>query len=497
MSNQDTKQPKAFKNAPITNTKTESENEVEQIIISADEEVIDKTTTFENLGLHKKLCDTCKKLGYEHPTKIQRDSIPIAIQGRDIIGIAETGSGKTASFLLPILHKLLSLNTKPSPCSGLILAPTRELAIQIFQHVKAIGSEIGIHSTLLVGGEPIVQQQKEITDSKKPAHVVVGTPGRVAEHLRNTKGFNLFRTKHLVLDEADKLLSSVFEKEIALIFGALPKRSERNTFLYSATMTKSVEKLQKAQLNDPVKVQVSNTKYATVNQLQQEYLFIPEKYKEAHLTYLLNENPGRRVIVFVAQNVTCLTLSLMLRQLNLPAIPLSGQMADGDRVHCLRKFTSGDRPIMIATDIASRGLDIPLVELVINYDIPVHSKEYVHRVGRTARIGNQGRAITMVTQYDIQYFQRIEQLIEKKMTECPVDKDNVMVLSGTVATALEQAKKKLAETEKDEDAGPGDDEKEAEAQVLNSAIRLLGQRRKAEKGGNSKGIKKKKKKSKK
>jgi ATP-dependent RNA helicase DDX47/RRP3 len=496
------KKPKTFANAPVAKPIEEvveiddNADDTKHITIAADNEVIDKTVTFEQLGLNEAIIETCKKLGYEHPTKIQRDSIPIAIQGRDIIGIAETGSGKTASFLLPVLHNLLEMKTKPSPCSVLILAPTRELAVQIFQHAKAIGSEIGVTSTLLVGGESVFQQQKEITDKKKAAHIVVGTPGRVCEHLRNTKGFNLYRTKHLILDEADKMLGAEFEKEIALIFGALPKKSDRNTYLYSATMTKSVDKLQKAQLNDPVKIQVSSTKYTTVQQLKQEYLFLPEKYKEIFLTYLLNENPGKRVLVFVAQNVTCLTLALMLRQLKFPAVPLSGQMADGDRMHCLRKFISGDRPILIATDIASRGLDIPLVELVINYDIPVHSKEYVHRVGRTARIGNEGRAVTMVTQYDVQYFQRIEQLIERKMDECKTDKDNVMVLSGTVSTALENAKKKLYETEKDSEPTTAE-EKETEEEVLSSAIRLLGQKRKADKAkktGGSDGIKKKKKK---
>jgi ATP-dependent RNA helicase DDX47/RRP3 len=440
--------------------------------------VIDTSVTFESLGLNKLLCETCEKLGYKNPTNIQREAIPVAIEGNDIIGIAETGSGKTAAFILPISHHLIERvqsGQGNAPFSAVILAPTRELAVQIHQHVNAIGSNIGVQCVLLVGGEKLLLQQTAL--AKRP-HIVVGTPGRVGEHLKGTKGFKLHNTQFLVLDEADKTLGSEYEMELELIFAACSSKTRR-TFLFSATMTKKVEKLERAHLKDPVMVQISSNKYTTVSTLKQEYLFIPEKFKEMYLAYLLNENAGKRILVFCAQNITCLVLNVMLRTLKFPAIPLSGHMHETDRIHCLRRFVSGDRPILIATDVASRGLDIPMVETVINFDIPVNPKEYVHRVGRTARIGNSGRAITFCTQYDVEYLQKIEELIEKKMDLCPTNKNDVLVLTNTVTQALEMAKRRVNDVEKGLESAAVDDEEEDIA--VNTAIRALSKKRKLEK----------------
>ena len=467
------------KESTVNDSKTNNEQKEQQ---QPTNNVIDTSATFESLGLDPLLCETCTKLGYTNPTKTQSEAIPIAIQGNDIIGIAETGSGKTAAFVIPVLHHLIvraKTGQGNAPFNALILAPTRELATQIHQHVKAIGSEIGVSSVLLVGGggetTKLAVQQLQLS---KKADVVVGTPGRVSEHLRNTKGFKLHNTQFLVLDEADKMLGAEFETDLQLIFAACSSKTRR-TYLFSATMTKKVEKLEKAQLKDPVKVQISSNKYATVATLNQQYLFIPEKFKEMYLAYLLNENAGKRVLVFCAQNVTCLVLSVMLRALKFPVIPLSGHMQDTDRTHCLRRFVSGDRPILIATDVASRGLDIPMVELVINFDIPVSPKEYVHRVGRTARIGKSGGAITFCTQYDVEYLQKIEELVEKKMELCPTVKDDVMILTNTVSQALEMAKKRVSDVEKGLENSAVDDHEEDVA--VNTAIRALGQKRKSEK----------------
>jgi len=437
-------------------------------VLPADGDVLDFETSWKDLGLHEKLLETLEVLQYKHPSKIQKEVIPVALSGKDVIGIAQTGSGKTAAFIIPILHGLLQMTTV-SPCSALVISPTRELSLQIKEHFEAFGSRIGLRTALLVGGENSKFEQQKILQVLKP-HIVIGTPGRISDHLQTTKGFDLRRTKYLVLDEADKLLSSEYEKDLEVIFSQINMK-DRRTFLFSATMTKKVEKLEKAHLTDPVKVQITNSKYATVATIQQEYLFIPEKFKEVYLCYLLNENAGKRIIVFTGQSSTVLVLSILTRSLGFPAVPLSGQMEDHDRTHCLRKFKAGERPILISTDVSGRGLDLPQVDLVINYDIPVHSKEYIHRIGRTGRIGKDGRSITMVTQYDVEYFQKLEELIGKKMETCPSNKEDAMTLVNTVSQALDLAKKRVKEklvNMKSNGGGGGDEE-----EVIDSAIRLL------------------------
>jgi ATP-dependent RNA helicase DDX47/RRP3 len=210
----------------------------------------EEATTFESLGLAEPLCEACRKMGFKGPSAIQREAVPWGLQGRDIIGLAETGSGKTAAFALPVLHRLLE---KPQPIFAMCISPTRELAFQIGEQFEALGSVIGVKCAVAVGGVDMVQQS--IMLAKKP-HIVVGTPGRVVDHLQNTKGFSIRSLKFLVLDEADKLLNMDFEKELDLILQACPK--ERNTYLFSATMTSKVKKLQRASLHNPVKVEVSS-----------------------------------------------------------------------------------------------------------------------------------------------------------------------------------------------------------------------------------------------
>eukprot|EP00349_Pseudokeronopsis_sp_Brazil_P005572 CAMPEP_0202960854 /NCGR_PEP_ID=MMETSP1396-20130829/5004_1 /ASSEMBLY_ACC=CAM_ASM_000872 /TAXON_ID= /ORGANISM="Pseudokeronopsis sp., Strain Brazil" /LENGTH=273 /DNA_ID=CAMNT_0049680347 /DNA_START=357 /DNA_END=1178 /DNA_ORIENTATION=- len=273
------------------------------------------------------------------------------------------------------------------------MAPTRELCVQIADQFEAIGAHVGgLRTAVLVGGLDMVSQA--IALSKNP-HVVVGTPGRIADHLANTKGFHLKRVKFLVFDEADKLLGMDFEKQINLILEQMPKQG-RTTFLFSATMTSKVAKLQRASLQDPVKVEVS-TKYKTVDTLVQHYLFVPEKHKEVYLVYLLTLHSACNSIIFTATCNASLKLALLLRNLNFKAVNINGQLTQQQRLNALNKFKANQRNILIATDVASRGLDIPHVDLVINFDVPNHNKDYVHRVGRTARAGKTGRAITIVT----------------------------------------------------------------------------------------------------
>ena len=241
-----------------------------------------KDSTFKSIGVCDELCEILEKLNYKYPTKIQKESLPYALEGKDIIGLAETGSGKTFAYGIPIIQKLLdSPNFFFFAC---ILAPTRELCLQINQHLEILGAGIGLKTCVLVGGLDLTSQA--ISLSKKP-HIVIGTPGRVADHLANTKGFNLNHLKFLCFDEADRLLDLDFERQINQILAVIPK--DRTTFLFSATMTSKVQKLQKASLKNPVKIEI-NTKYTTVNTLIQNYIFIPEKYKETYLAYILNQH---------------------------------------------------------------------------------------------------------------------------------------------------------------------------------------------------------------
>ena len=337
--------------------------------------------TFRGLGVKETLCEAIEGLGWTTPSDIQAQSIPEALQGRDVIGLAETGSGKTGAFAIPILHALLE---NPQRLFALVLAPTRELAFQINEVFEALGAAISLRTVCVVGGIDMMTQA--IALAKKP-HVIVGTPGRLVDHLQNTRGFSLRTLKYFVLDEADRMLSMDFEEEINQILAVIPR--ERNTYLFSATMTSKVAKLQKASLTNPVKVEVSN-KFQVPKQLVQQYLFIPAKWKDCYLAYALDEFKGQSSIIFVATCNNAIRVALLLRNLGFGAVCLHGQLSQPKRLGALNKFKSGQRNILVATDVASRGLDIPNVDMVLNFDIPSHGKDYVHRVGRTARAGRSG-----------------------------------------------------------------------------------------------------------
>lgn len=407
----------------------QSDNEVEEDGVKIEEEKSDGGT-FSDLGIVDVLCEACESLKWKTPSKIQKEAIPVALQGKDVIGLAETGSGKTGAFALPILQALLEC---PQRYFALVLTPTRELAFQICEQFEALGSSIGVKCAVIVGGMDMMSQSMML--AKKP-HIIIATPGRLVDHLENTKGFNLKALKFLVMDEADRILNMDFEVEVDKILRVVPR--ERRTFLFSATMTKKVNKLQRASLKDPVKVEVNN-KYKTVDQLLQYYIFIPVKFKDTYLVHIVNELAGNSMMIFCATCVNTLRTALMLRNLGLTAIPLNGQMSQNKRLAALTKFRAKTRSILISTDVASRGLDIPHVDVVINFDIPTHSKDYIHRVGRTARAGRSGKSITFVTQYDVELYQRIELLIGKKLPLYKTVDDEVLCMEERVAEARRTA----------------------------------------------------------
>ncbi|XP_058188166.1 DEAD-box ATP-dependent RNA helicase 10-like isoform X1 [Rhododendron vialii] len=428
----------------------------------AEEEEVVKS--FKDLGLCDQLLEACDNLGWKQPSKIQVEAIPHGLEGKDLIGLAQTGSGKTGAFALPILQALLEI---PQAFFACVLSPTRELAIQIAEQFEALGSGIGLKCAVLVGGVDHVQQS--IALGKRP-HIVVATPGRLEDHLSNTKGFSLRTLKYLVLDEADRLLNEDFEKAIDKILEAIPR--ERKTYLFSATMTKKVRKLQRACLRNPVKIEASS-KYSTVDTLKQQYLLVPSMHKECYLIYILTEMSTSTSMVFTRTCDSTSLLALMLRNLGLRAIPISGQMSQAKRLGALNKFKARECNILVCTDVASRGLDIPNVDLVINYDIPSNSKDYIHRVGRTARAGRSGVAISIVSQYEFEWYLQIENLMGKKLPLFPSQEEEVLLLLERVSEARRISIMKIKEHGgKNKRRGGGDEgEEEVERYVKGKAVK--------------------------
>ncbi|KAH9814630.1 DEAD-domain-containing protein [Melampsora americana] len=416
-----------------SSSSSSSSKPIQEDIQSNQPNEIKEPISFSSLGLIEPLCKSCASLNYKTPTPIQQETIPFALKNKDIIGLAQTGSGKTAAFALPVLQSLWE-----NPYAFLCLS------YQISQQFDALGSTIGVKTVVIVGGMDMMSQA--IALSKRP-HVIVATPGRLHDHLEHTKGFSLRNLQFLIMDEADRLLDMDFGPVIDKILKVIPK--ERKTYLFSATMTTKVAKLQRASLNNPVKLEVS-TKYDTVSALIQTYLFLPFKHKDTYLVYLLNELSGKSTIVFTRTVHDASRLALILRTLGFPAVPLHGQLSQSARLGALNKFKSGDRSILLATDVASRGLDIPAVDIVMNFDLPTNSKDYIHRVGRTARAGRSGKSITLVTQYDVELLQRIEGVIGKKMIEFEHEKEQVMILAERVGEAAREAARELRESERKE-----------------------------------------------
>merc|ERR1719191_2311821 len=423
----------------------EKTNQSTRVVAKKNKDGADESqgSTFESLGVCEELCQACKLMKWTAPTGIQKQAIPWALKGRDVIGLAETGSGKTGAFALPIVQKLLD---NPQRFFAVVMAPTRELCVQIGEQFEAIGSGIKLQTAVIVGGLDMVTQAMAL--AKRP-HVVVATPGRLVDHLENTKGFHLRTIKYMVMDEADRLLSMDFDEALDKILEVVPR--DRNTFLFSATMTSKVSKLQRASLRRPVKVEVS-TKHDTAKGLVQNYIFVPYKFKQTYFAALISHFQHYSAIVFVDTCLNAQKLSVLLRHLGWSSIALHGQMTQAQRLGALQGFKAREKRVLVATDVASRGLDIPAVDLVVNYDIPKNSKDYIHRVGRTARAGRAGRALTVVTQYDVELFQRVEHFLGEKLDEfTELTQDKVMANHERVLEAQRSAE--LETREKDE----GDD----------------------------------------
>ena len=406
-----------------------------------DEEEVETFESFQELDLVPELIQACKNLNYAKPTPIQARSIPPALKGKDIIGLAQTGSGKTAAFAIPILNNLWH---DQQPYYACILSPTRELAQQIKETFDSLGSLMGVRSVCVVGGMNMMDQARDLM--RKP-HVIIATPGRLMDHLENTKGFSLRNLKYLVMDEADRLLDMEFGPVLDRILKIIPSKG-RTTYLFSATMTSKIDKLQRASLTNPVKCAVSN-KYQTVDTLVQTLMVVPGGVKDTYLVYLLNEFIGKSMIIFTRTKANAERISGLANLLEFNATALHGDLNQNQRTGALDLFKAGKRTILVATDVAARGLDIPSVDVVINYDIPVDSKSYIHRVGRTARAGRSGKSVSLVSQYDLELILRIEEVLGKKLPKENVDKDIILALRDSVDKANGEVVKELSRRQKE------------------------------------------------
>lgn len=360
---------------------------------------------FEEIKLNERIIEKLKNRGITEPTEIQRRTFPPAANGHDIIGVSQTGSGKTLAFLLPAVQQTL-LSDKPF--HTLILVPTRELAQQIFG-ILGMFEGLNIRQALLSGGDNFNEQANAL--SKKP-HIVVGTPGRVAKHIEKTKSFHVERIRKLILDEADRFFEQDFAQDLEIISKKLIKKNQ--TLMFTATLTDRCKNLASIFMRSPRIYSISED-VGHIPTLSDSFTFIPEKYKLAVLYNYLQEHGHCSIIVFVGLCSTSQKLGLALSKLGLSCEYLHGKVAQSRRIETVRRFRCKEFNVLISTDVASRGLDIPHVELVINFDLPDNAKIYTHRIGRTARAGKDGLALSLVTQYDVEKLQRIEHALKRKI----------------------------------------------------------------------------------
>lgn len=418
---------------------------------------------FGALGISQPLVRALQSLAITTPTPIQSATIPEILHGRDVIGGAETGSGKTIAFALPILNNLAR---DMMGGYAVILTPTRELGVQLHEQFLAVGqgSRMGLKCALVLGGTDIIKQANELT-TQRP-HIVVATPGRLVDLLSNGSGLDwgLERCKFVVLDEADRLLSQTFAKDLAYLFSILPPPHMRQTLLFTATLTPEIERLTTKEPSpgkEPPLLCKIETSTTTPASLMQKYVLVPSHMREPYLCHILTHPPfhetkhtpapiyrnakknttpaeeGRlpTTIIFTARCRGAEQLSRTLTELDIPNVSLHSLLPQSQRLEHLQLFRAHRVPILVSTDVGSRGLDIPDVELVINYDVPAAWEDYIHRVGRTARKGKSGWAISLVTEHDVELIRAIEEKIDKKLTELELDDDSVMERLSAVTTA--------------------------------------------------------------
>jgi ATP-dependent RNA helicase RhlE len=367
--------------------------------------------TFAEIGLHPQLLQSVVDTGYTTPTPIQAQALPAVMSGRDVMGAAQTGTGKTAAFTLPILHRLMpSANTSASPARhpvrALILAPTRELADQVYESVKRYSKHTPLRSAVVYGGVDIGPQKEAL---RRGCEVLVATPGRLLDHIEQ-KTVSLSQVGIIVLDEADRMLDMGFLPDLDRIVRLLP--AKRQGLLFSATFSNEIRKLGRTFLNQPVEIEVA-ARNATADTVTQIAYQMPSEAKLAAVVHLVKSRGLKQVIVFSNTKIGTARLARELERDGVRAESIHGDKSQADRMKALEAFKSSELEVLVATDVAARGLDVAGVPCVINYDLPHNAEDYVHRIGRTGRAGASGEAIAFFTPDEERYLLDIEKLIER------------------------------------------------------------------------------------
>ena len=367
--------------------------------------------TFETLGLSADLIGMVAEEGYTEPTPVQRAAIPLVLAGRDVLAAAQTGTGKTAAFVLPILDRLRGhANTSFSPARHpvrvLILVPTRELAMQVDESVKTYGRTVPLRPTVVFGGVPIEPQTKAL---RAGVEILVATPGRLLDHV-GQKGVNLGQVEILVLDEADRMLDMGFLPDIQRIIALLPPR--RQNLMFSATFSDDIRRLSGTILRNPATVEVAprNTAVETVRQLVYP---VDRDRKEALLAHLIAQNDWRQVLVFTRTKIGATRLATYLDRRHLEAVAIHSDRSQPERTRALEGFKNGSIRVLVATDVAARGLDIEDLPHVVNFELPWEPNDYIHRIGRTGRAGATGDAISLVSIDEADLLRGVQRLLKQ------------------------------------------------------------------------------------
>jgi ATP-dependent RNA helicase RhlE len=370
--------------------------------------------SFASLGIAEPVARALAEARHSVPTPIQAAAIPVALAGRDLIGVAQTGTGKTAAFAVPILHRLAVDRRRPQPgtCRVLVLSPTRELASQIAASFTTYGSHVGVKIALAIGGVPIARQVRELA---RGADILVATPGRLVDLCRS-RSVTLSATDCLVLDEADRMLDMGFIHDVRRLVAMLPRR--RQTLLFSATMPGEIARLAEDMLSDPVSVGVTPPA-STVARVDQRVLFISREGKAARLAETLRGEPIDRALVFTRTKRGADRLVRALASSGVAAEAIHGNKSQSQRERVLAAFRAGSVRNLVATDIAARGIDVTGITHVVNYDMPNDPESYVHRIGRTARAGRTGTAISFCSQDEIPILRSIEKVIRRDIAVAP------------------------------------------------------------------------------
>lgn len=371
------------------------------------------TPAFSDFGLHPSILQAITETGYTTPTPIQAQALPVVMDGRDVMGAAQTGTGKTAAFTLPILHRLMPMaNTSASPARhpvrALVLAPTRELADQVAASVATYTKFTPLRSTVVFGGVDINPQREAL---RQGCEILIATPGRLLDHVEQ-KNVNLSQVNILVLDEADRMLDMGFQPDLERITRLLPVN--RQGLLFSATFSNDIRKLARSLLKNPVEIEVAarNATADTVTQIAYE---LPSDRKRDAVVHLVKSRGFNQVIVFSNTKIGTARLARELIRDGVKAESIHGDKSQADRMKALQAFKDGDLEVMVATDVAARGLDVAGVPCVINYDLPFNPEDYVHRIGRTGRAGALGEAIALYTPDEERFLLDIEKLIKTRI----------------------------------------------------------------------------------